>query len=173
MSYQLAIEQLAGDCKSIPMFMIEAIYDTCALRDMALMSGASQSSRAYKAFLDITHDVVDSACEQWAREKKEARVRWGRPPGTGKPRRDWSQATPRLPEKDWLRLRARIFGRDGYVCRYCKRDGDIKWAVDHIIPLSRGGTNDEDNLTVACFQCNSSKSDKLLSEWGGPPKWLR
>lgn len=37
--------------------------------------------------------------------------------------------------------------------------------VDHIIPLSRGGSNGPENLVIACPTCNLSKHNKLLHEW--------
>lgn len=37
--------------------------------------------------------------------------------------------------------------------------------VDHIRPLSRGGSNWPDNLACACASCNRSKNDKTLDEW--------
>lgn len=48
-------------------------------------------------------------------------------------------------------------------CQYCNKNKAN--SVDHIIPLSKGGTNNRDNLAPACSSCNSSKKDKLLSEW--------
>jgi 5-methylcytosine-specific restriction endonuclease McrA len=38
---------------------------------------------------------------------------------------------------------------------------------DHVIPVSRGGKNHIENLATACFKCNRSKNDNLLSEWVG------
>ncbi len=53
--------------------------------------------------------------------------------------------------------------RFGGLCVYCnKNKGDTK---DHIIPLSKGGTNFIDNIVPACRSCNSSKRDKTLLEW--------
>lgn len=37
--------------------------------------------------------------------------------------------------------------------------------VDHIVPLSRGGTHEYENLQCLCKSCNSSKGAKLISEW--------
>ncbi|TQI72931.1 HNH endonuclease [Bosea sp. AK1] len=82
------------------------------------------------------------------------------------PRHDPAGWTPRLPEKEWLPLTGQIYRRDGYLCAYCKTvDGQFE--IDHIVPVTRGGSNDPDNLCVACKPCNSSKGDRLLSEWHG------
>lgn len=65
---------------------------------------------------------------------------------------------------EWLRLRWLVFQRDGECCTYCGAT-DTRFHVDHIVPVSRGGTNHIDNLCVACYECNSSKADLLLEEW--------
>lgn len=82
------------------------------------------------------------------------------------PRHDPNGWTPRLPEKEWWPLRGQVFRRDGHLCNYCK-DEDGPFEVDHIIPVTRGGSHDLTNLCVACKPCNSSKGDRLLSEWRG------
>ncbi len=50
------------------------------------------------------------------------------------------------------------------ACHYC---GDILLPreVEHHVPLSRGGTNDPDNLVAACVACNTQKRALLVSEW--------
>ncbi len=48
-------------------------------------------------------------------------------------------------------------------CAYC-RDGKGD-TLDHILPLSKGGTNDKENLVMACRSCNSSKGAKTIGEW--------
>jgi 5-methylcytosine-specific restriction endonuclease McrA len=50
----------------------------------------------------------------------------------------------------------------GQGCAYCDQACET---VDHIVPLNRGGDNQKQNLTPACRSCNSSKGDRLLSEW--------
>lgn len=48
-----------------------------------------------------------------------------------------------------------------YVCGHkCLACGSDDATIDHVIPLSRGGKNDLDNLQVLCFSCNSRKHAK-------------
>ena len=62
-------------------------------------------------------------------------------------------------------LRFKIFMRDNFTCQYCgvnKEEDGVKLEVDHIIPVSKGGTNKKSNLTTACFRCNRGKSNKVI-----------
>ena len=59
-------------------------------------------------------------------------------------------------------LRYRILKRDGFKCQACGKtpqDDGVSLEVDHRIPISKGGTSDEDNLQTLCKPCNQSKSD--------------
>lgn len=57
------------------------------------------------------------------------------------------------------RLRFEVLRRDGHTCRYCGgQSPDVKLQVDHVIPVSLGGTDTPDNLVAACKDCNSGKS---------------
>jgi hypothetical protein len=47
-------------------------------------------------------------------------------------------------------------------CVYC---GAEATTVDHVRPLARGGAEHVSNLAPACHPCNSSKRDRLLTEW--------
>jgi 5-methylcytosine-specific restriction endonuclease McrA len=62
------------------------------------------------------------------------------------------------------RIRFDIFKRDLFTCQYCGAvPPSVVLHIDHIIPVSKGGTNDSDNLITSCSSCNSGKSAELLS----------
>jgi 5-methylcytosine-specific restriction endonuclease McrA len=48
-------------------------------------------------------------------------------------------------------------------CAYCGKEG--KTTLDHITPLSKGGTHTIDNLVLACSTCNGSKYNNSLLYW--------
>jgi 5-methylcytosine-specific restriction endonuclease McrA len=63
-----------------------------------------------------------------------------------------------------------IMERDNWICRKCGRGtpqrlrGTTDWLapeIDHIKPLSRGGSHVFDNVQLLCRRCNSEKSDKI------------
>jgi len=58
-----------------------------------------------------------------------------------------------------------LFRRDKQMCLYC---GDFLYDCeltrDHVIPVSRGGTDTWENVVTACRICNHRKADKLLEE---------
>lgn len=70
----------------------------------------------------------------------------------------------RPPSHQWADIRARIFERDDFTCQYCG-DRGRRLECDHIVPVARGGGHEDANLTTACFPCNRSKRDKLVTEW--------
>jgi len=60
-------------------------------------------------------------------------------------------------------LRFDVFKRDSFRCRICGAGADcgVKLHVDHIKPVSKGGTSDSDNLQTLCQTCNAGKRDKF------------
>jgi hypothetical protein len=64
----------------------------------------------------------------------------------------------------WASLRSFVFKRDDYTCQYCGERGE-RLECDHVIPVSRNGSNDPENLVTACKPCNRSKRDKTPEEW--------
>lgn len=57
------------------------------------------------------------------------------------------------------RIRANANNRCGY-CLSPQRLVMARLEIEHIIPIAKGGTSDEQNLWLACPLCNSHKSDK-------------
>lgn len=79
-------------------------------------------------------------------------------------RRAWDRKRKGMLPKNWDAMAGYVFRRDNYTCRYCDDTPD-KLHCDHMIPLSRGGLNEFDNLTTSCGPCNLDKGSKLISEW--------
>jgi len=58
-------------------------------------------------------------------------------------------------------LREKIKNRDRHTCQQCgisvRDEPNLLIEVDHIIPISKGGTTTEDNLQALCWRCNRTK----------------
>lgn len=81
---------------------------------------------------------------------------------------------------NWIRRdkRLAIYIRDSFQCMYCERDlskaepGELQ--LDHLLPSSCGGSNDQTNLVTACRACNVERKDQPVMEflrdyiYGGP-----
>jgi len=53
----------------------------------------------------------------------------------------------------------KIFERDGYKCKECERQDTL--TIDHIVPTSKNGNNDDNNLQVLCERCNKKKGNSI------------
>jgi hypothetical protein len=63
------------------------------------------------------------------------------------------------------KIRFEVFKRDSFTCQYCGRTApQVVLNVDHIKPVSKGGSNSILNLITSCFDCNSGKSNRELSD---------
>jgi hypothetical protein len=69
-----------------------------------------------------------------------------------------------LSRVSWHRRRLQVRNRDNATCNYCGEPAPDGCA-DHIIPLSKGGTDNLDNLVWSCRVCNEAKGNKTLEEW--------
>ena len=62
-----------------------------------------------------------------------------------------------------LKLRFEVFKKDDFTCQYCgRKTPEVILELEHIIPVSKGGTDELDNLTTSCFKCNRGKGVSLL-----------
>ncbi len=61
--------------------------------------------------------------------------------------------------------RKNIFLRDNYTCHYCSDQFRPKeLTIDHVLPKSKGGWNNWDNVVTACIPCNKKKGNKTPEE---------
>ena len=66
------------------------------------------------------------------------------------------------------RTRYMVLERDGYTCQYCGAKAPrAELHIDHIVPVSKGGTSDMSNLVTACVECNLGKSDLDTTRFSG------
>jgi 5-methylcytosine-specific restriction endonuclease McrA len=60
----------------------------------------------------------------------------------------------------------KLIVRDGLKCVYCGKNlSRHTITIDHIIPLSKNGNNDLNNLCIACKRCNTLKDNYTLKEF--------
>ena len=67
----------------------------------------------------------------------------------------------KIPETTQVQVRWQSQG----LCEYCHAAEQwqyVRFTVDHVVPLSKGGVDSLDNLALACFHCNRRKSDYLV-----------
>jgi len=98
--------------------------------------------------------------------------------------RRWREENPSKKLAAKQRRRARIHGNGGsftaeewaglkekwgYRCLCCgDREPDLTLEPDHVIPISKGGTNNIGNIQPLCHSCNAKKSDKTIDYRGDP-----
>ena len=62
--------------------------------------------------------------------------------------------------------RSEIYIRDKGRCGICGEFIPLnEFTIDHIIPISKGGTYDYDNLQCCCFKCNQLKSNETPDDF--------
>lgn len=89
---------------------------------------------------------LEAACEANWKLLKAASV-------LGRYRRRGQAVTP----GEWEALKRTYMNR----CAYCAQ-GDAPLTIDHVVPLSRGGSHTPDNIVPACAGCNSRKHNREI-----------
>ena len=60
-----------------------------------------------------------------------------------------------------------LFHRDRHLCAYCGREfSSQRLTRDHVIPISKGGSDTWTNVVAACMPCNQKKGARLLEKAG-------
>lgn len=91
--------------------------------------------------------------EEWVSLLSKAKERIGKKSFIEEERRKMSDS-----------LRFRVLERDGFRCKICGcgRSDGVKLEVDHIMPISKGGKTELNNLQTLCERCNRGKSNKII-----------
>lgn len=71
------------------------------------------------------------------------------------------KASRRRRGKVGRKQRMRIFKRDGFQCITCGSLDRATLTIDHKIPVSKGGSNRDENLQTMCSPCNHQKADTM------------
>jgi hypothetical protein len=61
-----------------------------------------------------------------------------------------------------FKIKVRVVRRDNYTCQVCGKhllDDEVEF--DHVIPISKGGSSEEHNIRLTCFECNRDKNDRV------------
>lgn len=98
------------------------------------------------------------------RRAAERRAEFPQDPSPTPPKKQPPELAGRGKPKRPSTRRARSIRAQDKVCRYCLIAPAE--SVDHIVPLSRGGSNANRNLVGCCIACNQNKGDRLPREAG-------
>ena len=64
------------------------------------------------------------------------------------------------------KMKKPLIAKYGQVCHYCEQETEYnQLGIDHIIPVSKGGTDEEDNLVLCCNACNVAKGTMDYDEF--------
>jgi 5-methylcytosine-specific restriction endonuclease McrA len=64
--------------------------------------------------------------------------------------------------------RRAVFARDSWTCQYCGTGTHL--TVDHVVPRSRGGKTNWENIVTSCAPCNRRKGNRMPVETGMRPR---
>lgn len=64
--------------------------------------------------------------------------------------------------------RQRLWDLGSRTCYWCgthleqvEPPADSAWTIEHLLPVAMGGGNTQDNLVLACSECNNKRGDRL------------
>ena len=90
-------------------------------------------------------------------------LRKNNPEQNRKSSREWLKRNPQPDKKCLGKITEEEYQALPDYCVYCFSVEKLE--KDHIHPIDKEGWHTVENITSACKSCNSSKNNKLLSEW--------
>lgn len=139
-----------------------------------MCEGTHFARTARSAHEDHILSVMEALAEKKKLREREERAFALKKPERLKSRRARKRARRKhaeLSKDERPRIRAELYAVQPY-CTYCRKPLVLQTSpislrlgisfatIDHIIPISKGGTKELSNLTLACARCNSSKDGR-------------
>lgn len=107
----------------------------------------------------VIRDLINQANSQKANKAKSKTKKPADTKSQSEPKHDLSKRSRYISTS----FRVSVLHRDGYKCVFCGRNArQVELEVDHIVPFSKGGSNDPSNLQILCFLCNRGKGSRRL-----------
>jgi hypothetical protein len=134
-----------------------SILDHFSLIDEEYCMNINEYIQEFEPFKERVKEAYDRAiyiCNYLIKEKERIAEKQKHKEQV-KPKRDYIK-------KNYEKLFVKLGKRDGFKCYLCGSVEEL--VIDHKFPVSRGGGNEDENLGLLCWTCNSEKSDKELSE---------
>lgn len=104
----------------------------------------------HRAYCEKNRDAIRATYRAWAQANRE------RANLNSRLKKQRRRAAGVLTAPEW----AEILERHGNVCLACGSDGPL--TIDHVVPISKGGTNTADNVQPLCGPCNVRKATKTI-----------
>lgn len=142
----------------------------CSVRSKAAKKAERACQECGSKFLPVYGDKRRNFCSEFCATRHFKRVT----KGVARAKSYGAQSEPINP--------IAVMERDGWTCHICGEDaprelrGTMRWnapELDHIIPLSAGGSHTYDNVACAHRSCNLDKGDALPPGWAEPQRvWV-
>ncbi|MGI2907442.1 HNH endonuclease [Tolypothrix sp. VBCCA 56010] len=107
----------------------------------------------------VIRDLVSQVNSQKADKPKKLKTKKPVTKSQSQPKQQANKRSRYIPAS----VRVSALHTDGYKCVFCGRTTQqAQLEVDHILPFSKGGSNDISNLQTLCLNCNRGKGARSL-----------
>lgn len=160
-TWNTAVEAAGLNKASLRDIPLAALFEN--LRDVWIKLGRQpRKSEMVKPFSQYTRHPYIARYGGWINAVRAFLIFVGKDE-KGMPAAAIDAETSRGPRDPSLRLRFLVMRRDRFTCRQCGKspatNAGLELHVDHIVPWSRGGRTETENLQTLCSHCNLGKGD--------------